>query len=112
MNQALFVLTIALRTIGMILAIVFAARYSRDQWRSTPEGRHLMWFSLIVAGFLAYATANNIAAWVDDYVPPGIVDGNYPGRLELGAIFYGWMAWAMWQRNRLLTRAHRQRDHD
>ena len=105
---------IVLRTLGMIFAGAFVVRYSRQPWRSTAEGRHLMSFSAIVAAFLAYATINNVMAWLDPTLPPEHADGDYPGRLLFGVALYGFVAWAMWRRNHLLTLALRsaRRDND
>lgn len=108
MIHAMTDLAIVLRTIGLVCSVAFVIRYSRMPWRSTREGRHLMSFSGTVAAFLAYATINNVAAALDDYVPPGHVDGDYPGRLALAVILYGAVAFEMWRRNRLLTLARRQ----
>lgn len=101
-------LTILLRSLGMVFAVAFLLRYLRLNWQATPEGRHLIGFTLIVALFLGYATANNIAMWLDPASSRGI-RGNWPGRSEVGAVLYGLVAWFLFQRNRLLTLAQRER---
>ena len=105
MTATLLLLTIAFRTVGMILAWVFVARYARYSWRASEEGRHLMGFSTVVALFLTYATANNVASWIDPDTTPANIDGDWPGRVLVGIVLYAGTAWFMWQRNRLLTNA-------
>lgn len=112
MSPATVIIITTLRVAATILAIVFVARYSRDNWRSTPEGRHLMHFSTIVAGFGVLANTNAGIAWLDDTPTPGHLDGDYPGRYLIIGAFYGLVAWSMWERNRLLTRAHQLRRAD
>lgn len=107
-KHTLIDIAIILRTVGMIFAAVFVIRYAQQPWRKTLEGRHLMSFSTVVALFLAFATLNNITAWIDDYVPPGHVDGDYPGRRVIGVVLYLAVAFEMWRRNHLLTLALRK----
>lgn len=106
-NQVMFVAAVTLRTAAMIFALSFVIRYWHLPWRSTPEGRHLMSFSAVVACTLAVATANQLVAYLDNVPAAPRDDGAYPGRIEISVILYIWIAFEMWRRNRLLTRARR-----
>jgi hypothetical protein len=92
--------SIAARTVGLGLALLFAARYARRPWARSREGRHLMSFTLIVAAFLTYATVNNVISYFDSV--PNLPDGQYPGRNLVGLVLYMLVAWELYQRNRLL----------
>lgn len=100
-----FEAAIVARTVALVLAVMFAWRYSRRPWRTTREGRHLMSFTLIVAAFLVYATVNNVVTFLDAY--PSTPDGSYPGREVIGLALYMLVAWELYQRNRLLSLAYR-----
>lgn len=96
--------SVVARTAALVLALLFAYRYSRRPWRSTREGRHLMSFTLIVAGFMFYATLNHVVAVLDTV--PAMPDGHYPGREVAGLVLYMLVAWELYQRNRLLSSAY------
>ena len=105
-NAVILATTIGVRTVGMILAWMFVFRYARvKNWNKSPEGRHLMSFAFVVGAFFTYATANNIAAWLDPRTAQDFVDGDYPGRLSIGLALYAWVAYEMHRSNTLLTDA-------
>lgn len=105
-NAVILAATIGVRTVGMILAWMFVFRYARvKNWNKSPEGQHLMSFAFVVGAFLTYATANNIAAWLDPRTAQDFVDGDYPGRLSIGLALYAWVAYEMHRCNTLLTDA-------
>ena len=105
-NAVILAATIGVRTVGMILAWMFVFRYARvKNWNKSPEGQHLMSFAFVVGAFLTYASANNIAAWLDPRTAQDFVDGDYPGRLSIGLALYAWVAYEMHRCNTLLTDA-------
>lgn len=106
-HHIMFIIAVGLRTAAMLFAAGFVLRYWHMPWRATREGRHLMSFSAVVAITLAVATANQVIAALDDVPAPPRDDGAYPGRIEIAVVLYAWIAFEMWRRNRLLTRAQR-----
>ena len=102
----LFLAAVILRAVALVLAVVFTVRYSKRPWKQTAEGHHLMAFTIIVAAFLAYASVNNLVAYIDPTQP--VADGPYHGRQVIGVLLYAAVAWELWQRNRLLTLASRE----
>lgn len=100
-----FVIEVAImgRTSALALAVIFILRYAVRPWRQTHEGEHVMTLTFIIAGFMAYATVNNVMTYLDPATPP--VDGDYPGRAMIGLILYAAVAWELWERNHLLTLA-------
>lgn len=99
--------SVVFRSVALALAIGFAVRYSRPagRWRQTPEGRHIMAFTVLVAVFLAYATLNHVMALIGGTWE---LKSYYPGQHLVGAGLYMAVAWKLWERNILLTRANRE----
>lgn len=98
--------TIILRTTALILAVTFAMRYVRLPWRSTEEGKHLMGLTIVTAAFMAWATVNGVAAYLDPTVPS--LDGAYPGRAHIGYVLFFAITGELVNRNHLLTVAVRE----
>lgn len=105
---------LAARVVALVFAAMFVIRYSRRAWRSLPEGRHLMGFSVIVLCFNLLGVVNSITAWLDADSVGGHFRpaGDYPGRDEITVLLYAAVAYFMWERNRLLTRAYDDDDDD
>lgn len=85
--------------IGAALAWAFVVLYSRIEWRSTHEGRHIMGFTLMVAIILTLAVEVRIF-------------GPYPGLQIVAVLLYGWLVYLLASRVRLLLRAQRERKRD
>lgn len=84
-----------LRVEGALIALTFAARYSRTTWAQSAEGRHLMAFTVLVVAFLTTASVGSIL-------------GDYPGRPFVLLALYGLLAWLLWDRLLLLLTAQRR----
>lgn len=91
-------LALALVATVSALAWTFVARYARKDWRATPEGRHLMFFTLALA---VTTTTTLLFRFVFDE-PEG-------SGLRLGVFIaeFAVLAWQLAIRNRLLTQASR-----
>ena len=79
-----------------LVASAFCLRYVlHNPWRSTPEGRHLMYFTFCVATFMWFALAVTL-------------NPDLPGREYFRLLLLGMLLHNLWVRNLLLTDANRQ----
>jgi amino acid transporter len=109
-HEFISLLGFIMRMLTMIFAGVFVVRYSRRRWRTLPEGRHLMGFSLVVFLFMVWSTVNTYMAWSDEHPPQVNPDGDWYGREEVAVILFGFTAFYMYQRNKLLVPEEKARD--
>lgn len=96
MRTAAYVVVVALVLTAAAEATRFAIRYSRVNWRRTPEGRHLMGLSRVLAIVLwgtLLAAAVPIPFWV--------------AAVEQ-VLLFGWLAYELNRRNRLFTARQRE----
>lgn len=100
-------LGLACRVIALLFAGTFVIRYNRRNWRSLPEGRHLMGFSLVVVAFNVLGVINSITAWLDADSVGGQFRpaGDYLGRDEITVLLYAAVAYFMYRQTRLLDDA-------
>lgn len=106
--QVVGVLGLILRLVTLFYATMFIIRYARLRWRTLPEGRHLMGFSVVLAAFMLWSVVNTVMAWVDPTPPTVNPDGHWPGRDEVAVILFGFTAYYMYERNRLLKPEYRE----
>ena len=78
------------------LAWLFVILYSRVRWYATPEGRHLMKFTVAFA--LTYSMTLLFY----------VVHPKIEVRLVLSIAVFGWTAWEMGNRSRLHLKAKRE----
>lgn len=79
-----------------VMAWVFLFRYVGRNWRATPEGRHMMGLTLIIAVFLSLATEfRTFGPWV--------------GAPVVALVLYAVLAFLMFQQNVLLWKADQSR---
>jgi hypothetical protein len=100
MTVVAYVVVVGLCLVAAVESTRFTIRYSRVNYRRTPEGRHLMglsralgvalWTTLLSAAFELIAP---IPLWVAAMVQ---------------TIVFGWLAFEMNRRNRLFTAAQRE----
>ena len=96
MIQFLTVVAVSLLVLCAVLGWVFVILYSRVSWYASPEGRHLMKFTMVLS--LTY-TLSLLFAMVD---PKPLT------RVLLSVILFGWTAWELGNRIRLHLRAKRE----
>jgi hypothetical protein len=90
----------AVRVACLILALWFVIAFSRVRWKETLEGRHIMWFTRMIACFMSlpilyrlFPQYHDIYVWVS-------------------RVFFIWCAYLLWQRVQLQRAAQRENDSD
>lgn len=81
---------VCLRVACSVAAWAFVFRFSRVEWQSTDEGRHIMGYTLITAIFMSLATIVTIF-------------GRFEGIEVVTIGLYGWLLGLLWQQHRLFT---------
>lgn len=99
MLQFFTLVTLGLVALCAVLAWVFAFRYSRVNWYSTPEGRQLMQTNVLLA--LLFSLTLLFQA-LHPKPPVGIT---------LSIALFGWAAYLLGNWIRLQRNAQRDRDH-
>lgn len=92
----LLVLAVAFLVAGAVEATRFSLRYRRTDYKRTPEGRHLMRFTVALAVAL-WGTL--LGAWVPMPVWASLL---------LAVVVYAWLAFELHVRNRLFTTNQRR----
>lgn len=97
-DKVLMALAVVLLVAGAFEATRFSLRYRRTDYKRSPEGRHLMRFTVALA----------IALWgtlLGMWLPLPVW-----GTLLLAVVVYAWLAFELHVRNRLFTINQRRRD--
>jgi hypothetical protein len=79
---------------------VFVVLYSRVYWKVTPEGRHLMKFTIALSLVFSLST-------LFQFTDPGMW-----ARVGLSIALFGWVAFELANRTRLLILAQRPHSHE
>ena len=97
--EVLDLIIFILKVSGFVLGVTFCWRYSRRNWRSSPEGWHLMSFTALIATFMLFAALGEYLEWAD----PNIThDGDYAARPYVGIVLYSAINYLLLKRNELL----------
>lgn len=96
MLHVLTVTAYALLIACAAFAWLFVILYSKVRWYATPEGRHLMKFTVALALVFSLSLLFRIA------------DPKPLTRVSLSCVLFGWIAWELANRTRLHLRAKRE----
>lgn len=88
---------LVLRAACAVAAWLFVWRFSRVNWRSTHEGRHIMGYTFITAIFMTLATAVTFF-------------GHFRGIEVVTIALYGWLLELLWERHYLFTQGQKDRE--
>ena len=98
-NEVLDLVIFVMKVSAFILGATFCWRYSRRNWRSSPEGWHLMSFTALVATFMLFTALGDYLEWSD---PNIIHDGDYAARPYVEIVLYSAINYLLLKRNELL----------
>ena len=96
MLHAMTALAVGLMGLCAALGWLFVILYARVRWYATPEGRHLMKFTIALS--LTYSLSLLFM----------VVQPKMQTRVVLSIALFGWTAWELGNRSRLHLRAKRE----
>jgi hypothetical protein len=88
----------AVRVACFVLAMWFVIAFSRVRWKATLEGRHLMWFTRMIACFMALPIIYRL------------LPGYHDVYLWISRLLFIWFVYLLFQRVRLQRAAQREND--